>query len=201
MNEITLEHLAVAIQSGDKDKINEASLGRAYQHIKSEASKSFAIITAFRGGYSTKQNKSRNKKLGSDIRSLSLGFFKITGYWIECQDDNIEYDDCPENMKTPVKEFSYFVPDISKKDAVKLAKKYNQDAIIYQGEETNQKVELISKSGSTITKLGKFSPNKIKQAYTQINGNTFVFEGFRYEPAGQLENLAFGAYLKNIKKG
>ncbi len=197
MNEITLEHLAQAIKSGDKDKINEASLGRVYQHIKGDASKSFAIITAFRGGYSLKQNRARNKQLGSAIRSLGLGFFKVTGYWVECQDDSLEYDECPDNMKKPVKEFSYFVPDISKKDAVKLGKKYDQDAIIYQGEETGQKVELLSKSGSSIMKLGKFSPSKIKQAYTQVKGHTFVFEGFRYQPTGQLENLAFKAYLKN----
>jgi len=198
MNEITLEHIANAIKGGDVDEINEASLGRVYQHITKEASKSFAIITAFRGGYSTKQNKSRNKQLGSDIRGLGVGFFKVTGYWVECQDDSIEYDDCPEDQKKPVKEFSYFVPDISKQDAVKLAKKYDQDAIVYQGEETNQKVELISKTGSSIMKLGKFSANKIKQAYTQIKGSTFVFEGFRYKPTGQLENIAFNAYLKNI---
>jgi len=198
MSEITLEHIAKAIKGGDVDEINEASLGRVYQHITKEASKSFAIITAFRGGYSTKQNKSRNKQLGSDIRGLGVGFFKVTGYWVECQDDSIEYDDCPEDQKKPVKEFSYFVPDISKQDAVKLAKKYDQDAIVYQGEETNQKVELISKTGSSIMKLGKFSANKIKQAYTQIKGSTFVFEGFRYKPTGQLENIAFKAYLKNI---
>jgi hypothetical protein len=198
MTEITLEYVAKAIKSGDMNKINEASLGRVYQHIKKEASKSFAIITAFRGGFSVKQNKGRNKQLGSNIRGLGHGFFKVTGYWVECQDDTIEYDDCPEDQKKPVKEFSYFVPDISKQDAVKLAKKYDQDAIVYQGEETGQKVELISKTGSSIMKLGKFSANKIKQAYTQIKGSTFVFEGFRYTPTGQLESMAFDAYLKNI---
>lgn len=198
MIEITLEHIAQAIKGGNVDEINEASLGRVYQHVVKGASKSFAIITAFRGGYSVKQNKARNKNLGSDIRGLGIGFFKVTGFWIECQDDSVEYEKCPENMKKPVKEFSYFVPDISKQDAVKLAKKYDQDAIVYQGDETNQKVELISKTGSSIMKLGKFSANKIKQAYTQIKGNTFVFEGFRYKPTGQLENIAFNAYLKNI---
>ena len=199
-DELTLEHLAVAIYCNDKDKINEASLGRVYQHIKKQASKSFTIITAFRGGYSLKQNKSRNKKLGSNIRSLGFGFFKVKGYWVECQDESLEYKDCPDDLKVPVVEYAYFVPNIIKKDVVKLAKKYDQDAIIYQGEETDDKVELISKSGLSIMKLGKFSPDKIKQAYTQVKGHTFVFEGFEYQPTGQLENLSFQAYLKNIEK-
>tara|TARA_Y100000310_G_scaffold290049_1_gene316925 strand:- start:613 stop:1281 length:669 start_codon:yes stop_codon:yes gene_type:complete len=199
-DELTLEHLAISIYCDDKNKINEASLGRVYQHIKKQASKSFAIITAFRGGYSLKQNKSRNKKLGSNIRSLGFGFFKVKGYWVECQDESLEYKDCPDNMKVPVVEYAYFIPNIIKKDVVKLAKKYDQDAIIYQGEETDDKVELISKSGLSIMKLGKFSPDKIKQAYTQVKGHTFVFEGFEYQPTGQLENLSFQAYLKNIEK-
>jgi hypothetical protein len=64
------------------------------------------------------------------------------------------------------------------------------------GEETGNKVELISKSGASIMKLGTFSPSKIAQAYTRIKGSTFTFEGFQYQPSGQMENLVFEALLK-----
>ena len=196
MKEITLEDIALAIKSGNKKDINEASLGRVYQHITRNASKSFAILTAFRGGYSKQENLQRNKKLQGDVRSLGHGFFKVKGYWVECQDPDIEYSKCPDDMKVPVVEDSLFVPNITRKEAVKLGKKYDQDAVIYMGEETDNQVELVSKSGSSIMKLGKFNPSKIAQAYTRIKGSSFTFEGFEYRPTGQMESLVFENLLK-----
>ena len=76
----TAEHIGQALNI--EVEINEASLGRVYQHITRDASKSFAILTAFRGGNSKQQNLQRNKKLQSDVRSLGLGFFKVKGYWV-----------------------------------------------------------------------------------------------------------------------
>ena len=55
----TLENIVKAIKDGDKNEISEASLGRVYQHMTKQGSESFAIITAFRGGYSNKENLSR----------------------------------------------------------------------------------------------------------------------------------------------
>ena len=195
MKEITLEQLVKIIKSGDKTRINEASLGRVYQHIQRDASDSFAILTAFRGGFTKKQNIQRNKKLQSDVRSMGLGFFKVKGYWVECQDSSLEYSDYPDDMKVPVVEDSLFVPNITKEQAVKMAKKYDQDAIIYSGSDTGDKVELVSKSGSTIMNLGKFNPNKIAQAYTKVKGKSFTFEGFRYTPQGMMEGLVFMNYM------
>lgn len=192
---MTLEELANIIKTGDRAKISEASLNRVYQHVKGTASDSFAIITAFRGGFSKKENLDRNKKLESDIRSLGLGFFKVKGYWVECQDDSVEYTNCPPDMLESVVEISFFVPNITKKDGIRLAKKYNQDAIVFEDRASDDGVVLLSKSGKTILKLGKFSPNKIKQAYTKLRGRTFTFEGFQYMPTGQLESLLFDIEL------
>jgi len=192
----TLEQLALAIKLNDKLKINEASLNRVYQHTIGDASNSFAIITAYRGEYSKNENQQRNSKLKSDIRSLKLGFFKLKGHWLECKDDSIDYSECPDNMKVPTVEESLFIPNISKKDAIKLANKYKQDGIIYQGEESNNIVQVISKSGQTLDSLGKFSPNKISQGYSKIKGRTFTFEGFEYRPSGMMTNIIFNSYLK-----
>lgn len=195
MKEITLEDIAEAIKNGDRSDVNEASLGRVYQHIQKDASESFAILTAFRGGLPKRENIKRNKQLQSDVRSLGYGFFKVKGYWQECEDSELEYEDCPEDLKVPVVEDSLFVPNISRKEAVRLAKKYEQDAIVYQGEETNDKVEIISKEGKTVDKLGKFNPNKIAQGYTKIKGKNFTFEGFQYKPTGQLSGMLLNVLL------
>jgi len=193
----TLEDIVKAIKDGDKSKISEASLGRVYQHMTKQGSESFAIITAFRGGYTNKQNLSRNKQLESSVRSLGLGFFKQKGYWNECEDPSIEYKDCPADKIKPVIELSLFIPNIKFKDAVKLGKKFDQDAIVYQGPDTDDKVELISKSGGSIMKLGKFAPNKVSQAYSKVKGRSYVFEGFEYVPSGQMSNLVFKSLLEN----
>ena len=194
-----LKNLADAINSGDLKKIHEASIKRLEKHIQQDASKSFAILTGFRGSNTKKQNLSNNKKLGLAIRSLRLGYFKLDGHWGECSDETIEYNDCPEEKKSQVREPSYFVPNLSKDQAVKLAKKFQQDAIVYQGPETDNKIELISKSGATIEKLGKFTPNKVAQAFSKIKGKSFVFEGLEYIPSGVLTNMAFSAYKNNTK--
>jgi hypothetical protein len=123
-------------------------------------------------------------------------FLKLKGYWVECQDPDLEYAQCPDDMKVPVVEDSLFVPNISREQAIKLGKKYEQDAVIYSGEETDNNVELVSKTGTSIMKLGKFSPSKIAQAYTRIKGSSFTFEGFEYRPTGQMESLVFEAFLK-----
>ncbi len=192
-----LKVLIDAIRSGDRVAINEASLGRVYQHILADGSNSFAILTAFRGGFSKKENLARNKALQVKVRNLGLGFFKVRGYWLECQDPSVDYKDCPDDQKVPVVEESLFIPNISFKDAVRLAQDYKQDGFIYQGSDTKNKVCLINKSGKILSTLGKFSPNKIAQAYTQIKGKSFVFEGFEYTPNGQLESLAFEAIMKS----
>lgn len=198
MKKITLIELAHAIKYGNKKAINEASLIRIWQHAINNASDSFAMITAFRNSNSKSKNISLNKQLGSDVRSLGLGFFKVKGYWMECSDPDLDYSKCPDNLKVPVIEDTLFIPNITKKQSVNLAGKYYQDAIIYQGKETNDKTELISKSGQTLNKLGKFSPGKIARAYSEIRGRSFTFEGFEYKPTGMLTRMAFESILKNL---
>lgn len=202
MKEIdTLEQLAEAIQSGDKSKINEASLSRVYQHSIGKGAKSFAIMTAWRNANPKSVNIGLNKKLEGDVRSLGLGFFKLTGFWLECQNPDIKYEKCPKDQLVPSIETSLFIPNITQKDALRLGKKYGQDGIMYQGEESENKPVVLSKSGGIIDKFSKFSPHNIAQGYSKLRGNRyFTFEGFRYRPEGLLSNLVFEAYLKKYKK-
>ena len=66
---------------------------------------------------------------------------------------------------------------------------------MFQVPDTDDKVELVSKSGGSIMKLGKFAPNKVSQAYSKVKGKNYVFEGFEYIPSGQMSNLVFKSLL------
>jgi hypothetical protein len=64
---------------------------------------------------------------------------------------------------------------MKRKDAESLCKKYEQDAVIYGGEDTKGDAHLIFKNGSE-DNIGKFQPGKVEQAYSKFKGGkTFVF--------------------------
>jgi len=132
-------------------------------------------LTAYRYANTPNQNKKLNKDLEGELRKMGHGFFKVEGHWVECQDGNLSYDDCPENLLKDAIEESLFVPNISAKQIHKLGKKYGQDAVIFGGEQTKGNATLIFKDGK-VENIGKFSPNKIQQAYSKLKGGkTFVF--------------------------
>ena len=160
---------------GDPDAMNEASLGRVYQHVKNSEKKSFGILTSWRAGSSKRENLANFKRLAGEVRSLGLGFFKLLGHWKECQDPNIDYAKCPPDQLEDTKEPALFVPGISLEDVKRLGNKYEQDAVVYAGPDTGGKVQLVFRGGST-TSIGKFSPSKIAQAYSRVRGRPFTFE-------------------------
>jgi len=55
--------------------LDEASLGRAYQHAISKGASSYGMVTAYRYVNTPKENDALNKQLEKDIRDLGLGFF------------------------------------------------------------------------------------------------------------------------------
>jgi hypothetical protein len=157
-------------------KLDEASLGRVYQHVMGDKNvKSWGMVTAFRSLNTPKQNRQLNKKLEAQIRAKGLGFFKVEGYWRECQDSDVNYADCPEEKLKDSVETTFFVPNISMKDVHNFGKKYNQDSVLYGGEETKGNAHLIWRNGSQ-DNVGKFHPNIIQQAYSKMkDGTTFGF--------------------------
>ena len=157
-------------------KLDEASLGRVLQHVQGKKNvKNWGMMTAYRYANTPNQNKTLNKKLEGELRKMGHGFFKVEGHWVECQDGNLSYEDCPKNLLKDAIEESLFVPNISVKEIHKLGKKYGQDAVIFGGEQTKGNATLIFKDGK-VENIGKFSPNKIQQAYSKLKGGkTFVF--------------------------
>lgn len=158
-------------------RLDEASLGRVLQHIEGKKNvTSWGMLTAYRYMNTPNQNKKLNRQLEQEIRQKGLGFFKVEGHWVECQDANLSYADCPKNLLKDAIEESLFVPNIKAKDIHKLGKKYGQDAVIYGGKQTKGNATLIFKDGK-IENIGKFSPDKIQQAYSKLKGGkTFVFK-------------------------
>ena len=168
-------------------ELDEASMGRIYQHIVSNPkTNSWAVITASRGENSPAENAKRNKDLENDLRKMGLGFVHADGMWRECKNQSIEYKNCPEELKVPSEEKVLFIPNIPKDKAVELGKKYQQDSVLYADEETKAKGEatfIDSKSGEEFN-IGKFTPGKVAQGYTKMKGDkvfTFLQPGEKGE--------------------
>ena len=69
------------IKAGRYD-LDEASLGRIYQHVVSNPKmNSWAVITASRGELSKDENKKRNKELEADLRKMGHGFAHADCMW------------------------------------------------------------------------------------------------------------------------
>jgi hypothetical protein len=168
-------------------ELDEASMGRIYQHIVSNPkTNSWAVITASRGELTSAENIKRNKDLENDLRKMGLGYVHADGMWRECKNQSIEYKNCPEELKVPSEEKVLFIPNIPKDKAVELGKKYQQDSVLYADEETKAKGEatfIDSKSGEEFN-IGKFTPGKVAQGYTKMKGDkvfTFLQPGEKGE--------------------
>ena len=173
------------IKAGRYD-LNEASLGRIYQHVVSNPKmKNWGVVTASRGELTPAENKQRNKELENDLRKLGYGFVHVDGMWQECRKPDTEYKDCPDDMKVPTEEKSLFIPNISQQHIQALGKKYQQDSVLFADEETKAKGEasfIDSKSGEAFN-IGKFAPGKIAQGYSKLKGGqVFTFEPAAEEP-------------------
>jgi len=167
-----------------KDRLNESSLNRIYQHIQKKNISSWAIMTSYRSENSPTENKKYFKELKQKLRSMDLGFIEIEGVGQEESEDG--------GIKE-VKEPSLFIPKINKKQAQKLSDSYDQWGYIYSGPEVNDKIALISVEGTEY--LGSFHPNKFSQFFSKIKGKPFTFESVK--ATSYMEK--YWKYLKNKK--
>ncbi len=93
----------------------------------------FAIISAYTRDYSEAENKKRMEELKQEIRRRGYGYSLLRGIYT--------YEDESTGKKETVEEYSYLVPGIKKNEALNLAKKFDQESIIYYDGHTIQMVE------------------------------------------------------------
>ena len=100
------------LEANTQKALNEASLGRIYQHVQRSGRTSWSILTSWRQDASLETNGRNLKKLKERIKKW--GFFPLAGHGQE------------EDEKTgeirPVSEPSFFVVGIPLKDALTLAR-------------------------------------------------------------------------------
>lgn len=156
-------------------QLTEASLGRVLQHIQGKKNvKSWGVLTAYRYSNTPAQNKAANKVLGEKIRAKGLGFFELEGHWQECQDKSVNYFDCPKDKLVDSTEISLFVPNISIKDIHELGNQFEQDSVLYGGEDTKGNGVLVYKNGR-VENVGKMHPDNMQQAYSKLRNTKKVF--------------------------
>ena len=177
--------------------VNEASLGRIYQHIKDD--KPFAAMTAFRKSCSKNENLQNNKVLKSLVKSADFGFVEVIGSYPEPQDDG---------EVVVVKENSIFIfgkrsddEEVLKKLVKQLGKKYEQDSVLFKY--SSGKVVLMYMDGRSDAVLdGKFHPNKIGDYMSRMkDGKTFTIESVAEEKelhAFYMERMIRQKFRNNI---
>ena len=183
--------LAEARHSGNSRLLHEATLSRVWQHVQNAKSRGFAILTSWRVSNSNEVNVENFATLKGQLRSRGLGFFELEGRWKECKDPAINYEDCPEDQLRDTKEPSLFVIGITPEFLSALLDRYEQDAGVYAGPETNGRITLIFRNGSA-SDLGEFTPDNLSQAFSQLKRKktkSFHFEGMSWPPQTFFENL------------
>jgi hypothetical protein len=180
-------------------KLSEASLARAYQHIIDKKVPSWGMATAYRYSNTPKENRALNKQLEAEVRAKGLGFFKIDGHWRECQDSTIKYEDCPSDKLVDSKEDTLFIPGASKEFMANIAKKYNQDAVVYGGKDTKGNAHLIFREGGD-ENIGKFHPNQTAQAFSKFKNKEKTFLFMKGKKAQSGTNVGAEKKKANIKK-
>lgn len=142
----------------ERDKITESTLNRLQKRWEGSISDSWSILTAWQSNLDPTSNKTNMKYLQSFLRSKGYGYTKLKGVW--------------EGESEP----SFWVDGISFADTKNIAAKFNQEAVIYYGPDSQNKIVLVDKGGRTLTSFSKFVPNAVAQAYSKFKGRSFVFE-------------------------
>lgn len=142
-------------------KITETSLSRIWHHIIKDQV-TFGVVSAFRKEFSDGDNLILHKQLGKRIRALGLGS-------IEQKSGYTYLDDSEEVL---VEERSYFIPNITLKDVLKLGLEFEQESILFKDNsgfflidcEIGEPIVTFSKGPLPFT----FSPTIVKQAFSQL---------------------------------
>ncbi len=169
------------LQNDIDEVLKESSLSRVYKHWQdtTEGNQSYAMLTSQRSikhypGLTKSQWESEQRKrwelLSSDLKRMGLSWIVAEGR----SEEEFEENGITKTIK--VKEPSMFILGITWKQAVELAKKFNQDTFIYAGPETGGKVWLADQTEKSVAKFPEFKAGRIAQFYSKVKGRPFYFE-------------------------
>jgi hypothetical protein len=95
----------------------EAKLSRVFQYVEDD-SKTFGIVSAFRGANSDKENKARHEELKKTVRSMGYGYIEMRGGY--------------KGDEGYVEELSLLIPKVAKKEIVALGRKFEQHSVMFK---------------------------------------------------------------------
>lgn len=192
------------------NELDETKASRFNQHLDNTKD-SFANISAERNTSSFKNeqdkkafNNRRTKQIELLLNKWGLrGYVKTRGGFDELGQPRVN----PEDRDS--EENSFFIPKISKEQAVRLGKIFNQDSIFFKEQNSNKveeiatnkayadssKIKIGDKTGMVfIVGQGRYNINKDKTYYSRPKGSSVKFA---YNPD---DNLHKGrGSIKNIK--
>ena len=157
--------------------IMSSSFNRALSHMNKYQC---MFITAFRGEYSTKVNRQRNKALFNEIKKSGLSFIRADGGFVE----NIGTDN-----ETTVTEDTFmvinndvFTQNDFKSLAIQWCKKFDQDAVLVTyPRQTDGKKKIASiyavyydKNGNVDMEFDNANMRTVEEYFTNIHGKSFV---------------------------
>ena len=152
--------------------INESSLNRIASKTKKGG---VGYISAERADKSKKENKARSKQLTKDIRGAGLpGPTKVEGQYKEAGQTK------PSKEQTKVVSSGRMGKRRFKKTLKRIAKKYQQDAVLIQkNSKTQSKLHPTTKAGKQDLKgwdgkVGMMKPGTTGDMQTRIKGKTFT---------------------------
>lgn len=157
--------------------INESTIKRFVSKFKQYDS---AVLTAYRGEFTKKENQARNKELFSALYASGFSVTSVKGSYLENYGSDDEYESS---------EHSFVI--VNHKEAkgfhntlIALAKKYDQDSImlIHKGENPTAELVGTSKRDNAYPSYGvKEKMNKLlqthkgKEFFTRLGNNGFAF--------------------------
>ena len=84
----------------------------------------FAILSADRSERTPEENKAKSEELKKDIKSMGYWYTELKGGYVEISENG---------KRVPVDgEDSFIVPNMTKKEAMELGKKYDQDTVMFK---------------------------------------------------------------------
>jgi hypothetical protein len=149
--------------------VSAAGLSRLLQYYENGA---FAIIAAYRDGWSKEEKIEKNRELRAVFNGLKMGVYQLVEHWRKCRLKGLEYEGCPKDKFVDVVERSYFVTeskDMSdegfEKTIYELVQKFDQDAAVLWVDKTAYALSRLGKKDKIATQL---TLNTIALGYSQF---------------------------------